>query len=408
MVTGTPQLTLETGSSDAGLNYTSGTGTGQLLFTYTVAAGHASTDLDYQSSSALSLNGGTIKDARGNNNNASIALPAPGAANSLGANKDLNIDTNAPNVTNVTSTTADGTYGAGDTINVSVTFDDTVNVTTGTIGCGDFLISSLPFSAQYSNAGQPNNWDVSGSDGSDIAYTLNLSEATTISVTTCAAYSNYDTKLQIFTADDQCTPVATNYYNDDYSCSYSGLRASLPSCQLDAGQYYIVVDGYSGATGNYQVDISVVSGRNSTVENTTDMNLPGMDDYPRFTNTIGYDNDYEVTKLRGDGYMSWEVDEFLNDNNVDPIFTLRSGGTGIPKITLETGVGDSAAYYVSGHGTNIISFQYIVTTGDSSSDLSYLSVDALDANSGTIRDASGNDATLTLPNPGATGSLSAN
>ena len=408
LVTGTPQLTLETGSTDAVLNYVSGSGTGQLLFTYTVAPGHASADLDYQSSSALSLNGGTIKDARGNNNNASLTLPAPGVANSLGANKNLVIDTNAPTVTNVTSTTADGTYGTGDTINVSVTFNDTVDVTTGTIGCGDFLISSLPFSAQYSNAGQPNNWDVSGSDGSDIAYTLNLSEATTISITTCAAYSNYDTKLQIFTANDQCTPVATSYYNDDYSCTYSGLRASLPSCALEAGQYYVVVDGYSGATGNYQVDISVVSGRNSSEQNTTDMNLPGMDDYPRFANTVGYDSEYEITKLRADGYMYWEVDEFLNDNDVDPIYTLRSGGTGIPKITLETGAGDSVAYYVSGHGTNIISFQYIVTTGDSSSDLDYVSVDALDVNSGTIRDASGNDATLTLSTPGATGSLSAN
>ncbi len=408
LVTGTPQLTLETGATDAVLSYSSGNGTGQLLFTYNVAAGHASADLDYQSSSALSLNGGTIKDARGNNNNASLTLPAPGAANSLGANKDLVIDTNAPTVTNVTSTTADGAYGTGDTINVSVTFDDTVNVTTGTIGCGDFLISSLPFTAQYSNAGQPNNWDVSGSDGSDIAYTLNLSQATTISVTTCAAYSNYDTKLQIFTANDQCTPVATNYYNDDYSCTYSGLRSSLPSCQLEAGQYYVVVDGYGGGTGNYQVDISVVSGRNSSEENTVDMNLPGMDDYPRFANTIGYNSDYEITKLRADGYMSWEVDEFLNNNDLDPISTLRTGGTGIPKITLETGAGDSAVYYVSGHRTNIISFQYVVTAGDSSSDLDYLSVDALDANSGTIRDASGNDATLTLPTPGATGSLSAN
>ena len=408
LVTGTPQLTLETGGTDAVLNYASGNGTGQLLFTYTVVAGHASVDLDYQSSSALSLNGGTIKDARGNNNNASLALPAPGAANSLGANKDLVIDTNAPSVTNVTSTTADGTYGAGDTINVSVTFDDTVNVTTGTIGCGDFLISSLPFTAQYSNAGQPNNWDVSGSDGSDIAYTLNLSQATTISVTTCAAYSNYDTKLQIFTANDLCTPVATSFYNDDYSCSYSGLRSTLPSCQLEAGQYYIVVDGYGGGTGNYQVDISVVSGRNNGEENTTDMNLPGMDDYPRFTNNVGYDNDYEITKLRADGYVFWEIDEFLNNRDFDPISTSRTGGTGIPKITLETGVGDSSAYYVSGHGSNTISFQYIIATGDSSSDLDYLSIDALDANSGTIRDASGNDASLILPAPGATGSLGAN
>ena len=29
-----------------------------------------------------------------------------------------------------------------------------------------------------------------------------------------------------------------------------GLRSTLPSCQLEAGQYYIVVDGYGGGTGN--------------------------------------------------------------------------------------------------------------------------------------------------------------
>ena len=66
MVTGSPQLTLETGDTDAVLSYISGNGTGQLLFTYTVAAGHATADLDYQSSSALSLDGGTIKDAAAN------------------------------------------------------------------------------------------------------------------------------------------------------------------------------------------------------------------------------------------------------------------------------------------------------------------------------------------------------
>ena len=64
-VTGTPQLTLETGSSDAVVNYASGSGGTTLTFNYTVASGHASTDLDYASTSALALNGGTIKDANG-------------------------------------------------------------------------------------------------------------------------------------------------------------------------------------------------------------------------------------------------------------------------------------------------------------------------------------------------------
>ena len=52
---GFPQLTLETGSSDAVVNYASGSGGTTLTFNYTVASGHVSGDLDYASTSALAL-----------------------------------------------------------------------------------------------------------------------------------------------------------------------------------------------------------------------------------------------------------------------------------------------------------------------------------------------------------------
>ena len=89
-VSGTPQLTLETGSSDAVVNYTSGSGGTTLTFNYTVASGHASTDLDYVGTSSLALNSGTINDANGNA--ATLTLASPGASGSLGANKALVID----------------------------------------------------------------------------------------------------------------------------------------------------------------------------------------------------------------------------------------------------------------------------------------------------------------------------
>lgn len=54
---GTPQLTLETGTTDATANYSSGSGTNTLTFTYTIGEDDASDDLDYTSISALSLNG---------------------------------------------------------------------------------------------------------------------------------------------------------------------------------------------------------------------------------------------------------------------------------------------------------------------------------------------------------------
>ena len=105
VVTGTPQLALNSGGT---ASYSSGSGTSTLTFTYTVAAGQNSPKLDYTSTSALALNGGTIFDTVTNPNAANLTLPAPGSAGSLGANKSIVIDTTAPTVTGVTSTTADG------------------------------------------------------------------------------------------------------------------------------------------------------------------------------------------------------------------------------------------------------------------------------------------------------------
>jgi hypothetical protein len=96
-VTGTPQLTLETGATDRVVNYTSGSGSATLTFNYTVQVGDTAPDLDYTGTTALALNGGTIKDATATD--ATLTLAAPGAAGSLGANKNIVIDTTAPAVT---------------------------------------------------------------------------------------------------------------------------------------------------------------------------------------------------------------------------------------------------------------------------------------------------------------------
>lgn len=123
-VTGTPQLALNSGGI---ANYLSGSGTNTLTFQYIVLAGHSSADLDYVSTFALTLNGGTIRDAAGNN--AVLTLAAPGAPGSLGANKNIVIGVTAPAVTNVTSSTANGTYRVGATIQISITFSSIVYVT---------------------------------------------------------------------------------------------------------------------------------------------------------------------------------------------------------------------------------------------------------------------------------------
>jgi hypothetical protein len=77
-------------------------------------------------------------------------------------------------------------------------------------------------------------------------------------------------------------------------------------------------------------------------------------------------------------------------------------------LTLETGTTDRTASYVSGSGSDTLVFNYTVQSGDASADLAYTGTNALALNSGTIKDAAGNNATLTLPPAAAAGSLSSN
>ena len=127
LVTGTPQLTLETGTTDRTINYTSGSNSSTLTFSYTVQSGDTSADLDYVATNSLMLNSGTIRDAA--NNNATLTLPSPGTANSLGANKNIVIDGVAPTVSSVNASTANGTYKLGDIISIQVNFNEAVTVT---------------------------------------------------------------------------------------------------------------------------------------------------------------------------------------------------------------------------------------------------------------------------------------
>jgi large repetitive protein len=135
-VTGTPQLTLSTGSpTTTVISYASGSGGSTLTFNYTVVAGNASADLDYASVSALALNGGTIKDSAGNN--ATLALATPGASGSLGSNKNLVIDGTAPTVSSAVRAGATPTNASS--VSWTVTFSESV---TG-VDATDFSLAAV-------------------------------------------------------------------------------------------------------------------------------------------------------------------------------------------------------------------------------------------------------------------------
>ena len=82
--------------------------------------------------------------------------------------------------------------------------------------------------------------------------------------------------------------------------------------------------------------------------------------------------------------------------------------TGTPRLTLATGnPATTAVDYTSGSGTTTLTFEYLVAAGNTSAGLDYSATGSLALNGGAITDAAANAATLTLPAPGASGSLAA-
>src|SRR6185369_4111794 len=78
---------------------------------------------------------------------------------------------------------------------------------------------------------------------------------------------------------------------------------------------------------------------------------------------------------------------------------------GVPQLALNTG---GVANYVGGSGTTVLTFSYTVASGQNASDLNYAATSSLSLNGGTIKDSTGNNATLTLPALAAAGSLGTN
>ena len=191
-VTGSPQLTLETGSTDQVLSYASGTGTNTLTFTYTIQAGDTSSDLTYIATNPLALNGGSIKNS--SSLDATLTLPAPTASGSLGANKAIVVDTTAPSTPSTpdldptsdlgSSSTDNVTSDNTPTINVSGTFSGTAVVTTTKAGSTN-VVCTITSNACTLAALADGTWDISVTD-TDAAGNATTSTGLSITVDTTA------------------------------------------------------------------------------------------------------------------------------------------------------------------------------------------------------------------------------
>lgn len=148
---GTPRMALVIGSQTTYADYVSGTGTTALIFRYTVKSGEA--DANGITVAALNTNGGTIKDAAGNN--AALTL------NSVGSTAGVLVDGIAPAVASIVRSGGASLTNAT-TIDYTVTFSEAVTGVTA----DDFALNAVG-----AVGGQ-----ITSVTGSGATYTVSVSE----------------------------------------------------------------------------------------------------------------------------------------------------------------------------------------------------------------------------------------
>jgi Ca2+-binding RTX toxin-like protein len=254
-VSGTPQLTLETGTTDRVASYESGTGK-TLTFTYTVQDGDSSSDLDFASTSALALNSGTITDAA-SGANAILTLPDPAATGSLGANKALVIDGIAPTDITPTFTTLLTLQPNGTSVGTLAATDATVSDT--------FTYALIADGVTPANSAGNTYFTIGGAGGNELIATTPASiplgtQHITVKVTD-AAGNSYTEALTV-TVTDNTAPTLTNVPSA-VQVVETGTAAALPNFTVgdaDDNELTLTLTASNGSIGDLTDDDASAAG----------------------------------------------------------------------------------------------------------------------------------------------------
>lgn len=438
-VTGTPQIALD---SAASVDFAANSTTNILKFIYTVGVGESSLDLEYVATNSLTLNGGTINDLAGNASD--LTLAAPNSLNSISDNQAIVIDTQAPVITNIQSTTpGDGNYNEADVIDIIVTFDSAISSTTSTLTLDNAAIASLVSAVSNSTtatyrytvgAGDTSaDLNVAGftvNDAVDIAGNAvdptlpaggagagNLSTNNNIEIDTTPSTITNITSVTpgdgIYTIGEVIdivvtfdTPVTTSTSTIDLD-TVAGVALKAPVVSSTTATYE-----YTVLATEDSLDLDVITFNvNDAMDdagNPLDATLPSGgvgNDNLAVNNDIIIDTTMptvtSVTSIETDG--TYTIGAALE---IKVVFSEDITVSGTPTLTLETGASDQVATFTRVDNSNEAVFTYTVVAGDESPDLDYVGTGSLLLAGGTIKDAAMNGADLNLALPGTTGSLS--
>lgn len=129
---------------------------------------------------------------------------------------------------------------------------------------GDTIFSAFPiatvqpqFHDTGTTVGYVNDYDAicpySGSTSPDVVYSY-VGEAGVASITVDLCYSTFDTKVYMYDSNLNLIACNDDYYFAAPCYTYSSAIFDVP---VSAGAtYYIIVDGYGGASGNYDIVVT--------------------------------------------------------------------------------------------------------------------------------------------------------
>ena len=131
--------------------------------------------------------------------------------------------------------------------------------------CVDSVVVSLPFfHSSTLDESMGDDWSFQNyPHGADYAYQIALPTQKNLYVDTCDPITDFDTILSI---KDECgNEVSLTEFDDgtedfcpEASVDPPYFASIIDSITLSAGTYYIVVDGYGGATGNYKIAVGTL------------------------------------------------------------------------------------------------------------------------------------------------------
>lgn len=112
---------------------------------------------------------------------------------------------------------------------------------------------ALPYHDNGSNQGAP---DVTGSSAGDVAYRFTLTEESELSLNTCLPGSSFDVDSYVFHGDTPCDGTLVVYNDGLQECGWHSRLDWTCAAPLPAGTYVVVISGYEGQEGNFELELS--------------------------------------------------------------------------------------------------------------------------------------------------------